>query len=383
MNKSRQKEILQFISNLYSSDNPVPLHAPRFLGNEKKYLNECIDSTFVSYVGQFVTDFENHICQVTGAKHAVAMVNGTAALHMSLLAAGVKPGDEVITQALTFAATAAGIKHAGAEPSFVDVDKDTLGMSPESLKAYLETYAIRKVDGIYNKANVRKISAVLPMHTFGHPVRLNEILSICGEYGIQVIEDSAESLGSLYDGRHTGVFGTVGILSFNGNKPVTTGGGGMVITNDDRIAERVRYISTTAKRIHRWEFFHDEVGYNLRLPNVNAAIGCAQMEYFDKTIANKRETAMQYKAFFDSIGIPFVTEPKLCRSNYWLNAIVLKDRGEREEFLQYTNDNGVQTRPIWTIMSKLPPYERCSRVAVPNSEWLEDRVVNIPSGVRL
>mgnify|MGYP001806693825 CR=1 FL=1 len=311
------------------------------------------------------------------------MVNGTAALQMVLLAAGVKPGDEVITQALTFAATAAGIKHAGAEPAFVDVDLGTLGMSPDSLRSYLEENGERRMDGVYNRKNGRRIAAVLPMHTFGHPVRIDEIVSICEEHGIQLIEDAAESLGSTYNGKHTGLFGRAAILSFNGNKPVTTGGGGMVITEDDALAERARYISTTAKRKHRWEFFHTEVGYNLRLPNVNAAIGCAQMEYFDRTIENKRETATKYKAFFDSISQAFMTEPVGACSNYWLNVIILSDRSEREGFLEYSNDHGVQTRPVWTLMHKLPPYSMCQRSSLPNAEWLEDRVVNIPSSVRL
>ncbi len=383
MTEKKIKDILYFIKTLYPTDNPVPLHAPRFLGNENKYLAECIDSTYVSYVGRFVSDFEEHIKSVTGARNAVAMVNGTAALQMLLIAAGVKSGDEVITQTLTFAATAASIRHVGADPAFVDVDLTTLGMSPDSLHLYLEENGERNKDGVYNRNTGRRIAAVIPMHTFGHPVRIDEIVSICSEYGIQLIEDAAESLGSMYSGKHTGLFGRAAILSFNGNKPVTTGGGGMVITNDDDLAERTRYISTTAKRKHRWEFYHTEVGYNLRLPNVNAAIGCAQMEYLRQTIENKRETAVKYKTFFNSIGQSFFTEPVGARSNYWLNAIILSDRNEREAFLEYSNDHGVQTRPVWTLMHKLPPYAKCYRIEVPNAEWLEDRIVNIPSSVRI
>jgi perosamine synthetase len=377
------EETLQFIRSLYPKENPVPLHAPRFLGNEKKYLTECIDSTYVSYVGKFVADFEDHIKRITGAKHAIAMVNGTAALQMALISSGVQPGEEVITQALTFVATAAAIKHAGAEPSFVDVDIETLGMSPDSLRLYLQTNSEYLSGKLVNKKTGRRISAVVPMHTFGHPVRIDEIVAICQEYGLILIEDSAESIGSFFEGKHTGTFGRAGILSFNGNKPVTTGGGGMLITNDDEIAERARYISTTAKRKHRWEFYHEEVGYNLRLPNVNAAIGCAQMEYFSKTITNKRETAALYKGFFDSIGVRFCSELKNCISNYWLNAIILDDRSDRESFLQYSNDNNVQTRPVWTLMNKLPPYASCSHDDLKNSEWLEDPIINIPSSVRL
>lgn len=382
MNDSKKKEVIAYIKSLYPGEDPVPLHAPRFLGNEKRYLSECVNSTFVSYVGKFVTDFEQHIKNLTGAKYAVAMVNGTAALQMAVMAIGVLPGEEVVTQALTFAATAAGIRHAGAEPSFVDVDRETMGMSPDSLKEYLSKHCEPRSDGIYNKRSGRRVRAVMPMHTFGHPVRLDEISDICADYGLDLVEDAAESIGSSYKGVPTGTRGRAAILSFNGNKPVTTGGGGMLISNEEAIAERARYISTTAKRKHRWEFFHDEVGYNLRMPNVNAALGCAQMEYFDKTLANKRETAEKYRAYFSNIGVSFFVEPEDTRSNYWLNAILLENRSEREAFLEYSNNNGVQTRPVWTLMSKLPPYAACSRTELPNAEWLEDRVVNIPSSYR-
>lgn len=383
MRKEKFDEILDYIRSLYPGETPVPLHAPRFLGNEKKYLSECIDTTYVSYVGRFVLQFEESIQKLTGAKHAIAMVNGTAALQMALVSCGIRPGDEVITQALTFVATAAGIKHAGAEPSFVDVERCTLGMSPDSLKAYLAEHAERRRDGCFNRTSGRKISAVVPMHTFGHPVRIEEIMDICSEYGLTLVEDAAESLGSTARGRYAGTFSRAAILSFNGNKPVTTGGGGMVLTDDEDIAETARHLSTTAKRKHRWEFFHDAVGYNLRMPNVNAAVGCAQMEYFDTILANKRETAAMYRDFFESIGVPFFTEPSGARSNYWLNAIILADRSEREAFLEYSNDNGVQTRPVWTLMTKLPPYARSPRTEVPHAEWLEDRVVNIPSSFRV
>jgi aminotransferase in exopolysaccharide biosynthesis len=371
-----------FIKSLYPNDNPVPLHAPRFTGNEKAYLCECIDSTYVSYVGRFVTDFEEHIKITTGSKNAIAIVNGTSAIHMTLLAAGVQPGELVITQALTFAATAAGIRHANAEPVFIDVDKDTLGMSPDNLENFLKTRCEKKTDGSYEKYSGKKVAAVMPMHTFGFPCRIDEIKNVCDDYNIQLIEDAAESLGSAYKEKATGTFGRAAILSFNGNKTITTGGGGMIITDDDALAQRVRHISTTAKSKHRWEFFHDEVGYNLRMPNVNAAIGCAQMENFDRIIENKRSTAKQYIDFFKNTGIEFIEEPKGGVSNYWLNCILLKDRFEREAFLQYTNDNGVQTRPIWILMSKLPPYKDCIKDGLDNSIWLEDRVVNIPSSVR-
>jgi perosamine synthetase len=379
----KHEAIVEFIRSLYPNETPVPLHAPRFLGNEKAYLAECIDTTFVSYVGKFVTDFENQIMKLTGAKNAVAIVNGTAALQMVLLAAGVGRGDEVITQALTFAATAAAIKHVCADPVFVDVDRETLGMSPDSLRLWLQKNAKSEGGNVIDAKTGKRIAAVIPMHTFGHPARIDEIAAVCQEFNIQMIEDAAESIGSSYKGRHTGTFGRAAVMSFNGNKPVTAGGGGMVITDDDSLAARIRHLSTTAKKKHPWEFFHDEVGYNLRMTNVNAAIGCAQMEYFDKILANKRETASLYKKYFDSIGIPFISEPPECQSNYWLNAIMFEDRTEREEFLTFANSNGIQTRPIWTLMTKLPPYRDCISAPLPNSEWLEDRVVNIPSSYRI
>jgi aminotransferase in exopolysaccharide biosynthesis len=382
MNENKMDLIFTFIRSLYPDEAPVPLHAPRFFGNEKKYLAKCIDTTYVSYVGEFVSSFEEHIVHLTGAKNAIAMVNGTAALQIALMAAGVAPGDEVITQALTFVATTAAIKHAQAEPAFIDVDRDTIGMSPDSLSEYLETNCRSEGRSTVDKRTGRRIAAIVPMHTFGHPTKIESICAIADKYGIQVIEDSAESIGSYYKGKHTGTFGRAGIFSFNGNKPITTGGGGMIISDDDAFAERARHISTTAKMKHPWEFFHDEVGYNLRLPNVNAAIGCAQMEYFESTLANKRETASRYARFFASEGIGFLSEPADSRSNYWLNAIILKDRDEREDFLKKSNGAGIQTRPVWTLMTKLPPYRECMRSEVSNAEWLEDRIVNIPSSVR-
>lgn len=379
---STYEGILDFIKKVYPDENPVPLHAPRFLGKEKEYLSQCIDSTYVSYVGQFVVDFEEHIKRLTGAAHAVAMVNGTAALQMALMGVGVRPGDEVITQALTFAATSAAIQHAGADPIFIDVEKSTLGMSPEALSAFLSKHTYSKNGQLINKKSGKTIKAVVPVHIFGHPVRIEEIETICGEYNLTLVEDAAESLGSLYRGKHTGIFGKVGILSFNGNKPVTTGGGGMVITNDQALAERIRFISTTAKKKHPWEFLHEEVGYNYRLPNVNAALGCAQMEYFDTILENKRSTAEIYRKYFESMNIPFFTEPANCRSNYWLNAIMMPNREERECFLEYTNTHGVQTRPVWKLIPTLPPYLRFQCEPIPVAQELEDRIVNIPSSYR-
>jgi dTDP-4-amino-4,6-dideoxygalactose transaminase len=266
---------------------------------------------------------------------------------------------------------------------FVDVERETLGMSPESLKHFLVENAELKNGECINRKTGKPIKAVIPMHTFGHPARIHEIQTICDEYSLMLIEDAAESLGSFYNGKHTGTFGRAAILSFNGNKLVTTGGGGMVITDNEAIANRVRYISTTAKRPHRWEFYHDEVGYNLRMPSVNVAIGFAQLEYFDRILANKRETARLYRQFFDSINIPFITEPKNAKSNYWLNAILFEDRQRRDEFLEYSNDNGVQTRPAWTLLHTLPPYRQCQHTETPNAEYIAERLVNIPSSVRV
>ena len=375
-------KITDYIKSLYPEMDPVLLHCPQFLGNEKKYLNECIDTKFVSYVSHFVTDMEDQIKKLTGAKCAVAMVSGTEALHMAMVAAGVKAEEEVISQPLTFAATSAVIVNSGAIPVYVDVDRDTMGMSPASLKQFLENNTKHEGGKCINKSTGRVISACIPMHTFGHPCRIDEIRTICDEHNIMLIEDSAESVGSFYKNKHTGTFGKVGILSFNGNKTLTTGGGGMLITDDEELAARAKYLSTTAKEPAKWGYYHKEAGWNLRMPGVNAAIGAAQLEYFDKIIKNKRETAAMYKKFFAELGIPFVTETENSRANYWLNAIFLKDRAEREEFLEFTNSNGVQTRPIWTLMYKMPPYEHCERTEMQNAEWLEDHLVNIPSSVR-
>jgi len=377
------KEILTFIQSIYPDSASILLHCPEFFGNEMKYLAECLDTKYVSYIGRFVSDMEGKVKEITKANHAVALVNGTVALHMLLLAIGIKAGDEVITQSFSFVATAAAIVHAQGTPVFVDVEQSTLGMSPESLKYFLIKNAV-VVDGkCYNKKTMRQIKAVIPMHTFGHPVRIEEIQQICDEYLLVHIEDAAESLGSFYKKKHTGTFGKAGILSFNGNKLVTTGGGGMVITDDEEIANRVRYISTTAKRSHPWEFYHDEVGYNFRLPSLNAAIGLAQLECFEYIIENKRETAHLYQKFFETLGVKFITEPDNTKSNYWLNAILFDNRKQRDEFLEYSNNNGVQTRPAWTLLHTLPPYQHYQHTKMPNAEYVVDRLVNIPSSVRV
>jgi perosamine synthetase len=378
------KETIEFIRKIYNTSDIVPLHAPRFIGNEKKYLNVCIDSTFVSYVGAFVTQFEDMIKEYTGAKYAVATANGTLALHTALITSGVHEEDEVLTQALTFVATANAISHCGAKPVFVDSERETLGISPEKLDEFLRQNTIIHDDGFcYNKHNGRKIAACVPVHVFGHPVRIDVIEAICSKYHIVCIEDAAESLGSFYKGQHTGTFGKVGVFSFNGNKIVTAGGGGMVVTNDEATATLAKHITTTAKVVHKWEISHDMIGYNYRLPNVNAAIGCAQMESLPEFLENKRELAGYYKEFFDKMDVFFYTERENCSSNYWLNAILLQDKTERDSFLEYSIASGVMTRPIWRLLNTLPMYKNCQTTDLENANYLADRIVNLPSSVRL
>lgn len=368
-----------FIRELYGTQEFVPLHAPVFVGNEKAYLAECIDSTFVSYVGKFVERFEKAVMDYTGAKYAVACSSGTAALHMALHVGGVKPGDLVLMPALTFVATANAVRYCQADPLFIDTDRTTLGFDMAQLTDYLSTSTERRSDGVYDKATGRRISACLPVHLFGHVSRLDELVTLCAEHGVTLIEDSAEAMGSFFKGRHAGTFGQIGVFSFNGNKTITTGGGGMVITDDEAVAKRIRHITTTAKVPHRWEFFHDELGYNYRLTNVNAAIGVGQMEQLDRYITSKRSIAARYAAFFSNGPMRHFAEPADCRSNYWLNAILLADRTERDAFLDYANDNGVMSRPAWTLMNKLPMYSHCPALSLEGAQWLEDRLVNIPS----
>ena len=358
-----------FIRGLYGTDAPIPLHAPVFVGNEKTYLAECIDTTFVSYVGKFVERFEHAVKEYTGAKHAVACSSGTAALHMALIVGGVKPGDLVLMPALTFVATANAVRYCQADPLFIDTDRHTLGFDMDQLADYLRTGTERKADGVYDKRTGRRIAACMPVHLFGHVARLDDLVALCMEHGITLIEDSAEAMGSFYKGRHAGTYGRIGVLSFNGNKTITTGGGGMVITDDEAIAQRVRHITTTAKVPHRWEFVHDEVGYNYRLTNLNAAIGVAQMEQLDRYIESKRAIAAKYAAFFADGPTRHVAEPAGCRSNYWLNVVLLPDRAVRDAFLSFTNDHGVMTRPAWTLMNKLPMYADCPALPLEGAQW--------------
>jgi perosamine synthetase len=378
----KYSQIIQFIREKYDTpEGFIPLHEPRFNGNEKKYLNECIDTTFVSSVGKFVTRFEEMIAEFTGAKHAIAAVNGTAALHISLLLCDVKPEDEVITQALTFIATANAIAYTGAKPVFVDVDMDTMGLSPKSLEAFLVENTNQKNGFCFNNTSGRRIKACVPMHTFGHPCRIDEIISICNQYNIDVVEDAAESLGSYFKGQHTGTFGKFGTLSFNGNKTITTGGGGMILTNDDELGKLAKHITTTAKVPHRWEFMHDMTAYNYRLTNLAAALGCAQMEQLPGFLLQKRKLTESYSVFFKQLEIEFVTEPRNSTSNYWLNTLILNDKTEQSSFLEFMNDNNIMVRPVWQLMNRLVMYKDCQCGSLENTEWLADRVVNIPSSV--
>ena len=374
------KNIVNFIKNIYKKDF-IALHEPVFIGNEKNYLNDCIDSTFVSSVGKYVDKFEEMLAEYVGSKYAIATVNGTFALFVALKLVGVKEKDEVITQPLTFVATSNAISYCGAKPIFVDVDIDTLGLSPEALKDFLEKNCKIKENKCINKVTDKIIKACVPMHTFGHPCKIDKIKEICDNWHIELVEDAAESLGSFYKNKHTGTFGKVGIFSFNGNKIITAGGGGVIVTNDENLAKKAKHITTTAKVPHPYEYFHDEIGYNFRMPNINAALLVAQMENLDKFLENKRSLAKKYEEFFNSIGIEFIKEPINAKSNYWLNAIKLENKKQRDEFLECTNKNKVMTRPIWTLMNKLPMYENCQRDELKNAEYLEERIINIPSGV--
>lgn len=451
------QHIIDFIRGLYPSRDFIPLHEPYFAGNEKKYVLDCIDSTFVSSVGKYVDKFEEMIRDFTGAKYAIATVNGTAALHIALLLAGVKRGDLVITQPLTFIATCNAISYCGAEPVFVDIDRRTLGLSADALEAWLSKNAVlaeeqgelhcfclpqintnersqiitnalskdreqfeEHVDfpqdtqqkaanckqtethsmpsivshddlsfvpicdlSFVNIRGLKRISACVPMHTFGHPCEIDRIVEICNRYHVPVVEDSAESIGSYYKGQHTGTFGKLGVLSFNGNKTITTGGGGMIITNDDELGKLAKHITTTAKVPHPWRFEHDMVGYNYRMPNINAALGCAQMELLPDILINKRQTATAYQTFFASIPeIEFVAEPEGCISNYWLNVILLNDILASDEFLKQSNENKVMTRPAWILMNELEMFTNSICGELITAKEISDRLVNIPSSVR-
>lgn len=375
--------VIRFIQELYSTKGPIPLHVPRFCGNEKKYVIDTIDSTFVSSVGEFVNKFEREIESFTLSKRAVATTNGTAALHISMHAAGVQAGDLVITQALTFVATCNAIAQLGASPVFIDISEKSLGLDPRVLDEWLEdNCAIDDNGATFHKESKKRVRAVVPMHTFGHPVELDELVAVTEKWNLFLIEDAAESLGSYYKGRHTGTVGALGALSFNGNKIITTGGGGIVLAQTSELGERIKHLTTTAKVPHQYEFNHDEVGFNYRLPNINAALGCAQLESLEQFINEKRVIASLYDDFFKGSRYSFVKEPKYAKSNYWLNAIVCEDMASRNELLDNTNKLGVMTRPSWTLMHKLPMYQHALKSDLSKSEWYSDRIVNLPSSVR-
>ena len=377
------QNIIDFIQNTFNTKEFIPLHEPRFIGNEKKYLNDCIDSTFVSSVGKYVDTFEKEFALKVGSKYAVATVNGTAALHISLLLANVKSGDEVITQPLTFIATCNAISYIGAKPIFVDVDLDTIGLSPKSLKEFLKNNCEIVNNQCINKTTGKTVKACVPMHTFGHPCRIEEIKEICDAWNIVLVEDAAESLGSYYKNKHTGTFGKLGAFSFNGNKIITSGGGGVIVTDDEVLAKRAKHLTTTAKIPHPYEYVHDEIGYNYRMPNLNAALLVAQLEQLDKFLESKRELASVYEEFFKDTDISFIKEPKDSQSNYWLQAVMLENEDQRNEFLKFTNSKGIMTRPIWRLMNELEMFKDCQSTTLENSKYLEQRVVNIPSSVRI
>lgn len=378
------ENIVSFVKEKFPGQDFIPLHMPVFRGNEKKYLIDTIDTTYVSSVGSYVTRFEDMMCEITGSSYAIAIVNGTNALHMSLILAGVTENDETLSQSLTFVATCNAISYIGSKPVFIDIDKDTLGMSASALREFLEGNAEVRSDGFtYNKTSGRRIKACVPMHTFGFPCRIDEIASICNKYNIVLIEDAAESIGSYYKGRHTGSFGSLGTFSFNGNKTVTCGGGGAIITNDEIIAKRAKHLTNQAKVAHPWAFIHDEVGYNYRMPNLNAALACAQLEQLPEFVNNKRDLAREYSAFFHGSPVQYIDELPEASANYWLNSILLRDVNERNDFLKYANENGVMSRPAWELMHRLPMFSHFERGSLENSEWVADRLVNLPSSVRL
>lgn len=379
---------LQVIAAIRSvvGDGAVPLHEPTFAGNEWTYVKQCLDSTFVSSVGEFVPEFEKRLAEFTGARHAIAVVNGTAALHMALKLAGVGPGDEVLSPALTFAASANAIVYCGAVPHFIESNREDLGLDPGLLRDYLGQIAERRHGLTVNKATGRVIRVLMPMHTFGHPGDLDGLIGIAHDFGLVLVEDAAESLGSSYHGRHTGLFGLVGALSFNGNKTITTGGGGAIITDDPEIARRAKHITTTAKLPHKWEYRHDEVGYNYRMPNLNAALGCAQLEQLPGLLEAKRRLFEHYAAAFRGLnGVRLVGQPAGCQSNFWLQALLLDEAaaGERDAILAATNKNGVMTRPIWELLHHLPHFADCPRMEMQMAESLSRRVINIPSSAHL
>jgi len=381
------KAVVDAICSTIGTNNlPQPIHEPCFNGNEWAYAKECLDTGWVSSVGKFVVRFEEDLARYTGAKHAIAVVNGTAALHICLMLAGIARGDEVLMPALTFVATANAVSYCGAIPHFIDSEERTLGVDPHGLAAYLAEIAELRQEGCFNRQTGRRIKAAVAMHTFGHPVDLDPLLETCKEFRIALIEDAAESLGSFYKSRHTGTFGRLAALSFNGNKILTTGGGGAILTNDEELGKLAKHLTTTAKAPHRWEFNHDMIGYNYRLPNINAALGCAQLEQLPAFLDSKRKLAQRYADSFRGMrGVHFICEPDYCSSNYWLNTLLLDKANDnkRDEILEQTNKAGITTRPAWTLMHHLPMFAECPKMNLPVAESLEQRLINIPSSVQL
>jgi perosamine synthetase len=379
------EQIVATISSVLEELNvPRTLHQPLFQGHEWEYLKDCIDTGWVSSVGSYVDRIEQMLAEYTGAKRAVAVVNGTAALFIALKMAGVEPGDEVLIPALTFVATANAVAYCGATPHFVDSEYATLGIDPAKLDHYLGDIGAVDSDGTRNRFTGARIKAVVPMHTFGHPVDLDPLMELCHRWKLEMIEDAAESLGSFYKERHTGTFGRIGILSFNGNKIVTSGGGGALLFNNEAEAKLAKHLTTTARKPHKWEFFHDMLGYNFRMPNLNAALGCAQLEKLPDFLESKRKLALRYiEAFKNVPGVKVVKDSPFTKSNYWLNALLLDEEvaSQRDAVLDATNENGIMTRPVWTLMHHLPMYENCPRMDLSVAESLEKRIVNIPSSV--
>ena len=361
------------------------LHEPRFSGNEWKYLKECLDSTFVSSVGKFVDRFESDLSDYLRAKHVIAVINGTSALHVALILSGVKNNDEVLIPALTFVATANSVNYCGAIPHFVDSEENCFGIDPYALRKYLSSTSIVSNGDCVNKKTGRTIRAIVPMHVFGHPVDIDEILGVAKDFHLTVIEDATESLGSTYNGNHTGTFGTMGALSFNGNKTITTGSGGAIVTNDDQLAKQAKHITTTAKVPHLWKSAHDKVGFNYRMANINAALGCAQLEQLDTLIAAKRNLYNTYKqAFADFSDIRIISEPTGCRSNYWLQTLLLSEKvsEQRDNILNTTNNMGLMTRPVWTLLPHLSQFQNCPSMELPIASSLEKRIINVPSSAK-
>lgn len=382
---SLASQVVDAIQSVVGSGSVV-LHEPRFNGNEWKYLRECLDSTFVSSVGEFVDRFESELAAYTGAKHVVAVVNGTAALHVALQSAGVKSDDEVLVPALTFIATANAVSYCGATPHFVDSEEHTLGVDPQALREYLKDISEIRNGQCVNRDTGRIIRALVPVHTFGHPVDIDGVLAVAQDFHLALVEDAAESLGSTYQDRHTGTFGLMGVFSFNGNKTITTGGGGAIATNDPTLAKRAKHMTTTAKVPHRWDYVHDQIGYNYRLPNINAALGCAQLEQLGGFLESKRELFERYEsAFANTLEVDVVAEPTGCRSNYWLQTLMLNESAanQKEAILTATNDQGLMTRPAWTLLHRLAPYRECPKMELPVAESLEKRLINLPSSAQL